>query len=174
MKFCRRQFLRLATGAAALPAVSRAASAQTYPVRPVRIIVAFAAGGPADIAARLVGQWLSERLGQPFVIENRPGAGGTIGTEAVVRAPADGYTLLKITPPMAISATLYERLKYNFLRDIEPVAGLYRQPYVLEANLSVPIKTVPDLIAYAKENPGKLNMASAGSGTGSHVTGVSK
>jgi tripartite-type tricarboxylate transporter receptor subunit TctC len=167
----RRQFLHLATVAVALPAVSSIATAQAYPSRPVRVIVGFPAGGAADIAARLVGQYLSERLGQPFVIENRPGAGGNIGTEAVVRAPPDGYTLLLITPPQAINASLYDKLNFNFHRDIAPVASIYRQSYVLEANLSVPVKTVPELIAYAKANPGKLNMASSGIGSGAHVTG---
>jgi tripartite-type tricarboxylate transporter receptor subunit TctC len=171
MKLPRRQFLHLAAGAAALPAASRIARAQAYPTRPVRIIVGIAAGGAADIGARLLGQWLSERLGQSFVVENRPGAGGTIGTEAVVRAPPDGYTLLMVNPPMAINATLYERLNYNFLRDIAPVGSFYRQSFVLEVNLSIPVKTVPDLIAYARANPGKINMASGGTGTGGHVTG---
>jgi tripartite-type tricarboxylate transporter receptor subunit TctC len=171
MKLPRRTFLHLAAGAAALPSVSRVAWAQTYPTRPVRIIVGIAAGGAADIGARLLGQWLSERLGQSFVVENRPGAGGTIGTEAVVRAPPDGYTLLMVNPPMAINATLYERLNYNFLRDIAPVGSFYRQSFVLEVNLSIPVKTVPDLIAYARANPGKINMASGGTGTGGHVTG---
>src|SRR5262245_37484826 len=138
MKLSRRKFLQLAAGAAALPAAgSRIASAQTYPVRPVRLIVGFPAGGAADIGARLVGQYLSDRLGQPFVIENRPGAGGNIGTEAVVRAPPDGYTLLMVNPPNTINATLYERLNFSFLRDIAPVGSIYRQPYVLEVNLSV-------------------------------------
>ena len=171
MKLPRRSFLHLTASAAALPAVSRVAWAQTYPTRPVRIIVGFPAGGAADIGARLVGQYLSDRFGQPFVIENRPGAGGNIGTEAVVRAPPDGYTLLIVNPPQAINASLYDKLNFNFLRDIAPVASIYRQPYVLEANLSVPVKTVPELIAYAKANPGKLNMASSGIGSGPHVTG---
>jgi tripartite-type tricarboxylate transporter receptor subunit TctC len=171
MKLCRRHFLHLAAGAAALPAVSRVAPAQTYPMRPVRIIVGFPAGGATDIGARIVGQYLSDRLGQPLVIENRPGAGGNIGTEAVVRAPPDGYTLLLVNPPNAINATLYDKLNFNFLHDIAPVASIYRQPYVLEANLAVPVKTVPELIAYAKANPGKLNMASSGIGSGAHVTG---
>jgi len=171
MKLCRRQFLHLAAGVAALPAASRFACAQAYPSRPVRIVAGFPAGSATDIGARLIGQWLSERLGQPFVIENRPGAGGNIGTEAVVRAPADGYTLLMVNPPHAIGATLYERLNFNFLRDIAPVASIYRQSYVLVVNLSVPVRTVPDLVAYARANPGKLNMASSGIGTGAHVTG---
>ena len=161
----RRQFLHLAAGAAALPAVSRFAWAQAYPSRPVRIVVGFAAGGATDIVARLMGQWLSERLGQPFVIENRPGAGGNIGTEAVVRAPPDGYTLLCWSATTnAINATLYDKLNFNFIRDIAPVAGIIRVPYVMVVNPSVPAKTVPEFIAYAKANPGKINMASAGIG----------
>ena len=165
MKLPRRQFLHLAAGAAALPAVSRIAWAQAYPTRPVRIIVGFAAGGATDILARLMGQWLSERLGQPFVIENRPGAGSNIGTEAVVRAPPDGYTLLLVSPANAINATLYDKLNFNFIRDIAPVAGIIRVPNVMVVNPSVPAKTVPEFIAYAKANPGKINMASAGNGT---------
>ena len=164
MKLPRRQFLHLAAGAAALPAVSRIARAQAYPSRPVRIIVGFAAGSTTDIIARLIGQWLSERLGQPFVVENRPGAGGNIGTEAVVRAPPDGYTLLLVGSPDAINATLYDKLNFNFIRDIAPVA-IVRVPNVMVVNPSVPAKTVPEFIAYAKANPGKLNMASAGNGT---------
>ena len=171
MKLRRRQFLHLAAGAAALPAVSRFARAQTYPTRPVRIIVGFAAGGPADIVARLIAQWLSERLGQPFVIENRPGAGTNIATEAVVNAPADGYTLLLVHAANAINATLYDKLNFNFIRDIVPVASLMRAPTVLEVNPSVPAKTVPEFIAYAKANPGKLIMASGGIGAPSHVFG---
>jgi tripartite-type tricarboxylate transporter receptor subunit TctC len=163
--------LHLAAGAAAIPAVSRIASAQTYPTKPVRIIVGFAPAGVADILARLIGQWVSERLGQPFVIENRPGAGGNIGTEAVVRAPPDGYTLLLVGAWDAINATLYDRLNFNFIRDIAPVAGIIRVPQVMEVNPSVPAKTVPEFIAYAKANPTKLNMASAGNGTPSHVSG---
>jgi len=165
MKIQRRQFLRLAADAAAVPAISRIASAQTYPTKPVRIIVGFAPAGVADILARLIGQWVSERLGQPFVIENRPGAGGNIGTEAVVRAPPDGYTLLLVGAWDAINATLYDRLNFNFIRDIAPVAGIIRVPQVMEVNPSVPAKTVPEFIAYAKANPTKLNMASAGNGT---------
>jgi tripartite-type tricarboxylate transporter receptor subunit TctC len=171
MKLLRRQFLHLAAGAVALPAVSHIAMAQTYPTRPVHIIVPFAAGGPTDILARLMGQWLSERLGQPFVIENRPGAGGNIGTEAVVRAPPDGYTLLLVGAFNAINATLYEKLNFNFIRDIAPVGSIMRAVYVMEVNPSVPAKTVPEFIAYAKANPGKLNMASAGNGTPQHVSG---
>jgi len=171
MKLPRRQFLYLAAGAAALPAVSRIARAQAYPTRPVRIIVGLAAGGPADIVARLIAQWLSERLGQPFVVENRTGAATNIATEAVVRAPADGYTLLFVTAANAINTSLYEKLNFNLSRDIVPVASLIRAPSVLEVNPSVPAKTVPEFIAYAKANPGKLTMASSGIGTPSHVFG---
>jgi len=171
MNLLRRQFLRLVASAAALPAVSRIAKAQTYTTRPVRIVVGFPPGGPGDILARLMGQWLSERLGHPFIIENRPGAGGNIATEAVVNAPPDGYTLLLVNAGHAINATLYEKLKYNFIRDIAPVAGIIRVPLVMEVNPSVPVKTVPEFIAYAKANPGKLNMASAGNGTPQHVSG---
>jgi len=167
----RRQFLHLAAGAAALPALPRIASAQAYPTRPVRIIVAAGAGGAIDILARLFGQWLSERLGQPFVIENRPGGGNNIGTEAAVRAPADGYTLLMVNATNVINSTLYEKLNFNFIRDITPVVGLDREPYVIVVHPSVPARTVPDLIAHAKANPGKTNMASGGTGTGTHVTG---
>jgi len=167
----RRAFLHLATGAAALSAVSRIAWAQTYPTRPVRLIVAFAPGGATDIMARLIGQWLSEKLGQQFVIENRPGAGGNIGTEAVVNAPADGYTLLMVTSVNAINATLYDKLNFNFIRDIAPVASVHREPHVMEVNPSVPVKTVPEFITYAKANSGKINMASAGIGSGNHIAG---
>jgi tripartite-type tricarboxylate transporter receptor subunit TctC len=160
MKLPRRKFLHLAAGAAALPAISRFARAQAYPTRPVRIIVGFAPGGAFDIMARLIGQWLSERLGQPFVIENRPGGGGNIGTEAVVRAPADGYTLLLVGVPNAINATLYQKLNFNFIRDIAPVAGIDREPQVMVVNPSVPAKTVPEFVAYAKAHPGKISMAS--------------
>ena len=159
MKRPRRRFLYLAVGAAALPAVSRIAWAQTYPSRPVRIVVGFPPGGPTDIVARLIGQYLSERLGQQFVIENRPGAGGNIGTEAVVRAQPDGYTLLLVNAANAISATLYNNLNFVFLRDIAPIAGVVRVPNVMEVHPSVPAKTVPEFIAYAKANPGKINMA---------------
>jgi tripartite-type tricarboxylate transporter receptor subunit TctC len=152
----RRQFLHLAAGAAALPAVSRIARAQAYPSRPVRIVVPFAAGGGIDIVARLIGQWLSERRGQQFIVDNRPGAGGNIGTEAVVRAPADGYTLLLVTPANAINATLYDKLNFNFIRDTAPVAGILRVANVLTVHPSVPAHTVPEFIAYAKANPGKL------------------
>jgi tripartite-type tricarboxylate transporter receptor subunit TctC len=171
MKLPRRQFMHLAAGAAALPAVSRTARAQTYPSRPVRIIVGFPAGGSATLLARLMGQWLSEHLGQQFIIENRPGAASNIATEAAVRAPSDGYTLLVVTPPNAINATLYERLNYNFIRDIAPVAGIFRAPNVLDVNPSVPAKTVPEFITYAKANPGKLNYASSGNGSVEHVSG---
>ena len=167
----RRQFLHLAAGAAALPAVPRIAFAQAYPTRPVRVIVPFGSAGATDIVARLIGQWLSERLGQPFVIENRPGAGGQLGTEAVVRAPPDGYTLAVIGAPSAINATLYEKLNFNFIRDITPVASIIRFPNVMVVNPSVPVTTVPEFIAYAEANPGKLNMASPGNGSTPHVTG---
>src|SRR5262245_4329888 len=167
----RRRFLHLAAGAAALPAVSRIARAQAYPARPVRIVVGFAPSGPADIIARLISQWLSERLGQQFIVENRPGGGSNIGTEAVVRAPADGYTLLLVGAPNAINATLYDKLNFNFIRDIAPVAGVFRGAYVMVLNPSIPAKTVPEFIAYAKANPRKLNMASAGTGTGGHIAG---
>ena len=171
MKLPRRQFLHLAAGAAALPVVSRFAWAQAYPSRPVRLIVPFAPAGASDILARLMGQWLSERLGQQFVIDNRPGGGGNIGTEAVVRAPPDGYTLLIVGAWNAINATLYDKLNFNFLRDIAPVASVIRSANVMVVNPSVPAKTVPEFIAYAKANPGKLNMASSGNGTGTHVSG---
>jgi tripartite-type tricarboxylate transporter receptor subunit TctC len=167
----RRRFLQLTAGAAALPLLSRLAEAQAYPTRPVRIIVGFASGGTLDIIARLLGQWLSERFGQPFVVENRPGGGGNIGTEAVVRAPPDGYTLLLVGSPNMINATLYEKLNFNFIRDIAPVASTDRAPHVMEVNQIFPAKSVPEFIAYAKANPGKINMASAGIGTGQHVAG---
>jgi tripartite-type tricarboxylate transporter receptor subunit TctC len=171
MKLPRRNFLHLAAGAAALPAVSRLAWAQAYPTRPVRIIVGAAPSGSFDIMARLIGQRLSEQLGQPFVIDNRPGAVGNIATEAVVRSPADGYTLLLVGAPHAINATLYDKLNFNFIRDIAPVAGIDREPLVMAVNPSVPARTVPEFIAYAKANPGKISMASAGNGTPSHVSG---
>jgi tripartite-type tricarboxylate transporter receptor subunit TctC len=171
MKIQRRQFLHLAPGAVALPAVSRIARAQTYPTRPVRIIAPYAAGGGSDIVARLIGQWLSERLGQPFVIENRPGAGSNIGTEAVVRAPADGYTLLLVDSSGAINATLYDKLTYDFIRDIAPVAAIVGVSNVVYVHPSVPAKTIPEFIAYAKTNPGKINMASGGSGSSGHMAG---
>jgi tripartite-type tricarboxylate transporter receptor subunit TctC len=171
MTFPRRQFLQLAAGAAVLPAVSRIAQAQTWPARPVRLIIGYTPGGSADLTARLMGQWLSERLGQPFVIENRPGGGTNIATEAVVRAPPDGYTLLLAAPANAINATLYDKLNFNFLRDVEPVAGIIRFPNVVVVNPQVPVKSIPELIAYAKANPGKLNMASSGNGSTIHMSG---
>jgi tripartite-type tricarboxylate transporter receptor subunit TctC len=171
MKLPRRNFLHLAAGAAALPLASRFAWAQAYPTRPVRVIVPFAPAGDTDLVARLIGQWLSERLGQPFIIDNRPGAGTNIGTEAVVRSAADGYTLLLASPPAAINATLYDKLNFVFLRDITPVAGVIRAPFVMEVNPSVPAKTVSEFVAYAKTNPGKTSMASAGIGSGPHVAG---
>jgi tripartite-type tricarboxylate transporter receptor subunit TctC len=167
----RRQFLHLAAGAVALPAVSRIASAQAYPTRPVRLIVPFAAGGTSDTVARLIGQWLSERLGQPFVIEDRPGAGSNIGTEVVVRASPDGYTLLMAGGYNAINATLYDKLNFNFIRDITAVAGIVRVPSVMVVHPSVPATTVPEFIAYAKSNPGKITLASAGKGAPSHLAG---
>jgi tripartite-type tricarboxylate transporter receptor subunit TctC len=171
MKLPRRNFLHLAAGAAALPAVTRVARAQTYPSRPVRIIVPFAPAGSTDIVARLIGQWLSERLGQQFVVENRPGAGTNIGTEAVVTAPADGYTLLLAGPANVISMALYDKLNFNFTRDIAPIASIVRFPFVMEVHPSVPTKTLAEFMAYTKANPGKVNMASAGTGSGSHLTG---
>jgi tripartite-type tricarboxylate transporter receptor subunit TctC len=171
MEFPRRQFLRLATCAAAWPAATRIAAAQTYPARPVRLIEGFGPGGTPDIVARLIGQWLSERLGQSFVVENRTGAGGTIGTEAVVRAPADGYTLLAVTTANAVDASFYDKLNYNFIRDTAPVASVMRTPFVMEVHPSFPAKTVAEFIAYAKANPRRLNMASAGNGTSTHLTG---
>jgi tripartite-type tricarboxylate transporter receptor subunit TctC len=171
MRLPRRTFLRLTAGAVALPAISRIASAQTYPSRPIRIIIGYTPAGSADITARLMGQWLTERLGQTVVIENRPGAGTNLATEAVVRAPADGYTLLLVAPANAINATLFEKLNHNYLRDIAPVAGINRFPNVMEVNPSVPVKTVPEFIAYAKANPGKLSMASSGAGSTIHMSG---
>jgi tripartite-type tricarboxylate transporter receptor subunit TctC len=171
MRLCRRQFLHLAAGATTLPAVSRIARAQIYPTRPVRIIVGFPAGGVTDITARVTGQWLSERLGQPFVIENRPGAATNIATEAVIRAPADGYTLLLANATNAINATLYERLNFDFIRDVVPIASIVETPFVMVVNPSFSAKTVPEFIEYAKANPGKLSMASAGSGSAPHVAG---
>jgi tripartite-type tricarboxylate transporter receptor subunit TctC len=171
MKLPRRKFLHLAVGATALPAVSRFARAQTYPVRPVHIIVGFAPAGGTDIMARLIGQWLSEQLGQQFIIENRPGAASNIGTEMVVNAPPDGYTLLVATFVNAVNATLYDKLDFNFIRDIAPVASIARDPFAMEVHPSVPVKTVSEFIAYAKANPGKINMASAGIGSGNHIAG---
>jgi tripartite-type tricarboxylate transporter receptor subunit TctC len=170
MKLPRRNFLHLAAGAAALPLLSRIAWAQTYPTRPVRIVVGFPPGGGTDITARLIGQWLSERLGQPFIIENRPGAGSNIATEAVVRAPADGYTLLLVSTPNAVNATLYEKLNFNFIRDLAPVAGIMVVPVVMVVHPSFPATTVPEFIAYAKANPGKINIASGTIGGPGHVT----
>ena len=167
----RRKFLHLAAGAAAVPTVSRFAFAQAYPSRPVRIVVGFAAGGGADIAARLIGQWLSERLGQPFIVENRPGAASNIAAEVVVRSPADGYTLLLVSSPHAFNATLYDKLNYNFIRDIAPVASATLVPGVMEVNPLVSAKTVPEFIAYAKVNPGKINMAAGGAGSATHIFG---
>jgi len=166
MKFRRRQFLHLAAGAAALPALSRIARAQTYPTRPVRVIVGFAPGGSTDIVARLMGHWLAERLGQPFIVENRLGANTNIAAEAVINAVPDGYTLLVATVSNAISATLYEKLKFNFIRDTAPVSGIARGTFVMVVNPSVPATTVLQFIAYTKDNPGKVAMASAGTGSG--------
>jgi tripartite-type tricarboxylate transporter receptor subunit TctC len=167
----RRRFLHLAAGAAASPAVPRAAFGQAYPSQPIRIIVGFAAGSGSDIFARLMAQWLSERIGQSVLVENRPGAGGNIGTESVIKAPPDGYTLLQWVPANAVNNSLYEKLSFNFLRDIAPVAGTARAPYVVVVNPALPVKTIPELIAHAKANPGKLNFASAGVGTGIHMAG---
>jgi tripartite-type tricarboxylate transporter receptor subunit TctC len=171
MKLPRRQFLHLAASAAVVPLLSAIALGQTYQTQPVRIVVSVAAGSNPDILARLMGQWLSERLGQPFVIENRPGGGTNIATEAVVRSPADGHTLLLVAPSSTINATLYEKLNFNFIRDIAPVAGIVRMPNLMVVNTSVPAKTVPEFIAYAKANPGKINMASPGIGSGPHMAG---
>src|SRR5215813_1808749 len=171
MNLPRRGFLHLVAGAAALPALSRIAWTESYPSRPVRIIVGFAPAGATDIMARLIGQWLSERLGQQFIVENRPGAASNIATEAVVNAPPDGYTLLVATSVNAINATLYDKLNINLIRDIAPVASIHREPFLVEVNPSVPVKTVPELIAYAKANPGKINMATAGIGSGNHIAG---
>jgi tripartite-type tricarboxylate transporter receptor subunit TctC len=167
MKLPRRQFLHLAAGAAAFSPVSRIAMAHTYPMRPVRIIVGFAAGGPQDIVARLMGQWLSERLGQPFIVENRPGGGSNIAAEAVVHALPDGYTLLLAGSANAINASLYDKLNFNFIRDIAPVAAIMGVPLIMEINPSFPAQTVPEFIAYAKANPGKINIGSGGNGTSS-------
>jgi tripartite-type tricarboxylate transporter receptor subunit TctC len=171
MKLSRRTFLHLAAGAAAVPAVSRIASAQNFPARPVRIIVPFAPAGVNDITARLISQLLSEHLGQPFVVENRPGGGSNTGIEAVVRAPADGYTLLAAGSTVAINATLFEKLNYNFIRDIAPVANIIRVPHIMLVNPSFPARTVPEFIAYAKANPGKISMGSGGNGSPAHVIG---
>ena len=171
MTLPRRRFLQIAACAVALPAVSRVAKAQTYPSKPVRLIIGYPPGGSADITARLTGQWLSERLGQPVVVESRPGAATNLATEAVVRAAPDGYTLLLVAPANAINATLYDKLSFDFLRDIVSVAGIIRFPNVVVVNPSLPIKTIPELIAYAKANPGKLNMASSGNGSTIHMSG---
>ena len=171
VKPARRAFLHAAAGAAALPALARVASAQAYPARPVRLLVGFAAGGPSDISARLIGQWLSERLGQSFIIENRPGAGGNLATETVVRAPPDGYTLLETTSTNAWNTALYHNLTFDFSRDIAPVAGVCRYAGVIVVSPSVPATSVPELIAYAKANPGRINMGSGGAGTPSHLYG---
>jgi tripartite-type tricarboxylate transporter receptor subunit TctC len=171
MKLPRRNFLHLAAGAAALPVLSRIARAQSYPSRPINLVITFPAGGAPDIIGRLTGQWLSERLGQPFVIENRPGFGGNIATEYVVRASPDGYTILMPVSTNAMNATLYPNLKFNFMRDIAPVAGIATSPFVLLVPPSFPAKTVPELIAYAKTNPGKINMASPGNGSSNHIFG---
>src|SRR5262245_10985752 len=171
MKLPRRNFLHVAAGAAALPAVSRFSSAHTYPTRPVRLLLTTTPGGSADVLARLIGQELSERLGQPFVIDNRPGAGGNFGTEAVVRAAPDGYTLLLVAPNNAVNASFYDKLNFNFIRDIAPVASLTRGPFVMVVNPSFPAKTVPEFIAYAKANPGTINFASGGTGFAAHLAG---
>ena len=171
MKMLRRQFLQMAAGALAFPGLPRIASAEGYPSRPVRIVVGFAAGGPADSWARLMAQWLSDRLGQQFIVENRPGGGGNIATEAVVAAPPDGYTLLLVGINNALNITLYDKLNFDFIRDIAPVASIYRAPAVLVVHPSFPAKSVPALIAYAKANPGKINMASGGVGSAQHVYG---
>src|SRR5215472_14466361 len=171
MKLPRRKFLHVAAGAAALPALPRVASALDYPTRPVHLLVGFAAGGPLDTSARLIGQWLSERLGQPFVIENRPGAGSNLATEIVARAPPDGYTLLLVPFTATINATLYDNLNFNFVRDIAPVASISSTPGIMVVNLSLPARTVPEFIAYAKANPGKINLASSGTGSLPHVGG---
>jgi len=171
MKLPRRNFLHLAASAAALPVVSRIAWAQTYPTRPVRIIAGFAPGGPADIIARLMGQFLSERLGQQFIVENRPGAGGNIAAEAAARASPDGHTLLLVTWSNAVNTTLYDKLSFDLIRDIAPVASINRSPGVMEVNLMLPVKSVPEFIAYAKANPGKISMASAGPGSAPHIFG---
>jgi tripartite-type tricarboxylate transporter receptor subunit TctC len=171
MKVPRRRFLHLAASASVLPAISCIAWAESYPTRPVTIIVPVPPGGALDILARLMGQWLSQHLGQPFVIENRPGGGTNIGVEVVVRAPADGYTLLLIPGSVTANATLYQNLKFNFIRDIVPIAMISSLPLVMEVNLSVPAKTVAEFIAYAKANPGKISMASGGTGSPSHIVG---
>jgi tripartite-type tricarboxylate transporter receptor subunit TctC len=167
----RRQFLHLATGAVALSAIASRALAQTYPTRPVRIVVGFPAGGPTDIVARVMAQWLSEHLGQEFFVENRPGAASNIGTEAALRAPPDGYTLLQVTSSNAVNATFYEKLNFDLMNDMTPVAGIIRVPFVMVINPAIPAKSIPEFIAYAKANPGKINMASGGIGTSTHISG---
>jgi tripartite-type tricarboxylate transporter receptor subunit TctC len=171
MRLSRRDFLQFAGSASALPVMARLAQAQAYPSQPVRIVVGFAAGGPNDVLARLIGQWLSERLAKPFVTENRPGAGGNIGTEAVVKSSADGYTLLLVGPTNMVNATLYDKLNFNFVRDISPVAGIIRVPQIMAVNPTVPAKSVSEFIAYAKANPSKINMGSPGNGTPAHISG---
>ena len=171
MKRARRNFLRLAAGTVLLPVTSRIARAQAYPARPVRILVGFAPGGATDTSARLIGNWLSERLGQQFIVENRPGAGTNIATEAVVRSPPDGYTLLMVTASNAINAALYANMNFNFLRDMQPIAGVIRYPNVVEVNNDLPVKSIPEFIAYLKANPGKLSMASGGIGSSQHLAG---
>ena len=171
MRISRRQYLRLAATLAGLPLFARNASAQVYPARPVRIIVGFAPGGAADITARLIAQWLTDQLGQQFIVENRPGAGTNIGTEAVINSPPDGYTLLLVSVANTVNATLYEKLNFDFIRDIAPIAGINHLTYVLAVHPSFPAKTVPEFIAYAKANPGKINMASAGIGSPPHMAG---
>ncbi len=171
MKLPRRRLLHLAASAVALPTLSRVVWAESYPTHPVQIVVGFTAGSTSDILARLMAQWLSQRFGQQFIVENRPGAGGNIGAETVVKATPDGYTLLMVPPAVAANATLYEHLNFNFLHDIAPVAGVVRVPNVVEVNPSVPVRTIPELIAYARANPGKLSFASAGIGTASHLAG---
>src|SRR5690349_9322255 len=171
MRLARRAFLRLAGITAVLPGWPRAASALDYPTRPVRIVAGFAAGGGVDITARLIGQWFTERLGQSFITENRPGAGGNIGTEAVINAPADGYTLLLATVPNAVNDSLYPKLNFSFIRDIAPIGGIIRVPMIIMVHPNVPYKTIPELIAYAKANPGTISMASAGNGSAPHMAG---
>src|ERR1700704_1719187 len=171
MKLQRRQFLQLAAGAAALPVTSGVAGAQTYPARPVRLVIGYTPGGSADLTARLMGQWLSEKLGQSFVIENRPGGGTNIAPEQALRATPDGYTLLLVAPANAINATLYDKLPFDFIKEMEPIAGIIRFPNVVVVHPSLPIKSIPELIAYAKANPGKLNMASSGNGSTIHMSG---
>src|SRR5262245_66154426 len=169
MKLPRRTFLQLAAGAAALPAISCIARAQSYPTRPVRLIVGFPPGGPSDLLARLIGHWLSERLGQPFIVENRPGASGNIATEAVIRAPTDGHTLLLVVPGNAISDVLYDKLNFSFMRDTTPVAGISNGPLLMEVNPAIPVHTVPEFIAYTKARAGQINYASPGVGATMHL-----